>query len=319
MEPGLNAADRSGLHNTWPRRSSTNVHFFSIFFCAIFIFRKGEARRKRRRADLNTGVAGPRSEARPRFQAECSLPGGKRQPDAKEHLERAEGSSAAGKCRCHHAQPRPGLPSRRVCKGGEAGGEGAELGVGAAAAPGFPFPSAPAGTLHAHPCRVQQRRGARSPLSPLRAGGGPRPPRRHARSRERAGSAPRPHQPPRRGFACAEPTRQPPGLQSGQGCTKRNAAEGRRGGSHPAAGERRERARALVPETLRELQTLPSRAARAPHRGSGRPRFPVARPPPPRTVAQPSRARARGEDAVRPGCGQPGLWGAGGPGPFPAA
>lgn len=260
---------------------STSFLFFS---CAIFIFRKGEARRKRRRADLNTGVAGPRSEARPRFQAECSFPGGKRQPDAKEHLERGGGEQRASKVQVspRSAPARPPLPAG-LQKGGKQEGRGQSLRVGPLRPRASPSPAPlqelytriPAGSSSAGAPAARSHRSepaeARAPRDVTRGAGKGRAPR-PAPTSPRGGDS---HaQSPRGSRRAANPGRAVP---------RGTPAEGRRGGSHPAAGERRERAGALVPETLRELQTLPRGAGRAPHRGSGRPRFPAARPsaPPP--------------------------------------
>lgn len=206
---------------------------------------------------MNTGVAGPRSEARPRFQAECSFPGGKRQPDAKEHLERGGGEQRAGKVQVspRSAPARPPLPaglqrggSRRG--GGRAGGRGR-------CCPGPPLPQ--------RPCRNSTRASLPGPAAPRRP-----QPALTARSRRRPAPPATSRVEPGKGGLRAPP---PPAPAAGIRMRRAHAAAAgppiwtglyqeerrRRGGSHPAAGERRERARALVPETLRELQTLPRR------------------------------------------------------------
>ena len=147
-------------------------------------------------------MEGPKSETRLLFQVECSFPGKKRQPDEKEHLEgeinRWAGGEGGfqGNAGVTKVQPRPW----HIWKDGKGRKrEGKARGRRLVVPLGLPSPAKPLlqklNTLI--PSRSSSVGSARRALSPLAAGRRPAPPRRHAWSREGAGSVLPPSRPTR--------------------------------------------------------------------------------------------------------------------------
>lgn len=179
--------------------------FLSYFVCVLFIFGKGEARQNLGLVDFHIGTAGPRSGAR--LPSKRSAPSQARS-DRPGHRSTCKGAvggrGAPGKRRCQCSAPAR-TPPGSLGKGGSGKGEGRACGSGLAVPRASPSP-APLQELYTRIPSGSSSAGSPAARSHRSEPAEARAPRDVTRGAVK-GRGPRSPQPPRRGFACAEPAR----------------------------------------------------------------------------------------------------------------